>query len=491
MTTHFMEHLFPLHKTNRRIFIKGVGFVSASLLLGTLGGCEDLEESIRNRPTRRRLRTGSAAVAADIATYREAVRLMKERSAQNSADKRGWTFQAAIHGTAGVGFNHCEHGTNHFFSWHRAYLFAFEKICQKLTGNNKFGLPYWNWNQNKVVHPDYLVTSSPLFSPRTRTDVSGEEAISTALLDPIFADNNFFTFSSSIEGTPHNNIHTYVGNIFGGFGSARDPLFWNHHCMVDYCWDKWNVEMGNDNTSDATWIGTSWDHFIDADGDPQTITAGVTTLMTLLSYQYESSAIGSHPAKIIIKTNADFKKVETRLRKGADYKFDIRERISIVDTARISIARPFSKQLEAAPSTFQRIIESDSAHERIFAHIQYASLPPTSDFFVRVFINLPEANASTPITDPHFAGTFAFFGTDTGDQQRGDGHRHQPRFLVNVTNALQKLRSAQLLKNDEAISVQLVAVPFGQQFEKADTFVQLNKIELIVTPVIVRAQQPQ
>jgi tyrosinase len=110
---------------------------------------------------------------------------------------------------------------------------------------------------------------------------------------------------------------------------------------------------------------------------------------------------------------------------------------------------------------------------------------------VRVFINLPNANASTPITDPHFAGTFAFFGTDTGDQQHVDGHRHQPRFLVNVTNALQKLRSAQLLKNDDAISVQLVAVPFGQQFEKADTFVQLNKIELIVTPVIVRAQQPQ
>ena len=488
-----MEHLFPLHNTSRRVFIKGVGFVSASLLLGTLGACEDLEETIRNRPIRRRIRTGSFPVADDIAVYREAVRLMKERSAANDDDKRGWTFQAAIHGTAGVDFNMCKHSSEHFFSWHRAYLFAFEKICQELTGNKKFGLPYWNWNQDKVIHPDYLDTSSVLFSPRTRTDVSGVQAVSTPLLDPIFNDTNFYSFNDMIEGTPHNTIHNFVGDIFGGFGSASDPLFWNHHCMVDYCWHKWNVELGNDNTNDAGWIGATWADFIDADGGPLTISNGVTTLMTLLSYQYESSRIGSHPATTIMRSRADYKKVEARLKRGADYQFAIRERVSVIDSARISIARPFSKQIEAAPSTFQRIIESDSAHERIFAHIQYASLPPTSDFFVRVFINLPEANATTPITDPHFAGTFAFFGTDTGDhdQQHGNGHHHQPRFLVNVTDALQKLRAAQLLKNDEPISIQLIAVPFAQQFEQLDTFVQLNKIELIVTPVIVRAQQPQ
>lgn len=137
-----MEYLLTPKKIDRRIFIKGIGFVSAGLLFGTLGGCEELAESIRNRPIRRRLRTGSAAVDADIATYRDAVKLMKDLSISNPADPRCWVKQAAIHGTNGVGFNFCQHGTNHFFSWHRAYLFYFEKICQNLTGNAKFGLPY-------------------------------------------------------------------------------------------------------------------------------------------------------------------------------------------------------------------------------------------------------------------------------------------------------------------------------------------------------------
>jgi tyrosinase len=484
-----MEHLFPLHKTPRRVFIKGIGLVSASLLLGTFGGCEDIFDKIKNRPVRRRIRKGNAAADADVATYREAVRLMKQLSANSPADKRGWNFQAGIHGTVNGGFNLCQHNTDHFFSWHRAYLFAFEKICQKLTRNKKFGLPYWNWNQNPVMHPEYLITTSPLFSVRNNTDATGLQAVSTPILNPIFNDTNFFTFGPQIEGTPHNTIHGFVGGIMGSGGSALDPIFWNHHCMIDYCWDKWNVEMNNDNPNNQAWLQTSWNHFIDADGNPLEISALSTTIMTLLSYRYESSAIGDHPAKVVIKNRHDFEKVERRLKKGADVKFDIKQRIAISDTARMSITKPFSKQTEAAPSTFRNIIESDTAKERIFASIEYATLPPATDFFIRVFINHPPADAQTPVTDPHFAGTFAFFGTDTGTHD--GGHHHQPRFLVDVTGALQKLRTNQLIKNDELISVQLIAVPFTDQLVRPDAVLQLNKIELIVTPVLVHAEEPQ
>ena len=128
-----MENLFS-NDVNRRIFIKGLGFVSLSLVFSTMGGCEELAEAIRNRPTRRRLRTGSPEVDADIDTYRQAVTLMKGLPA---GDQRSWNNQAAIHGTVAGGFNFCQHGTPHFFDWHRAYLFYFEKICQKLTGNAK------------------------------------------------------------------------------------------------------------------------------------------------------------------------------------------------------------------------------------------------------------------------------------------------------------------------------------------------------------------
>src|SRR5262245_54169660 len=267
-----MDNLFP-ENVNRRVFVKGVGFVSASLLFGLMGGCEELADAIKNRPVRRRLRTGSPEVDADIQTYRQAVELMKGMGAGSlpAGDPRSWDSQAAIHGVPGH-FTFCQHGTSHFFDWHRAYLLYFERICQKLTGNNKFGLPYWNWNQDPDVHPAFLDSSSVLFLARSRTSMTGSSSVTTAELDPIFADTNFFTFWQQIEGTPHNHVHSYIGGTFGDYTSARDPLFWMHHCMVDYCWAKWNIELNNDNTNDSSWINTDNEHFVDADGNTASIT---------------------------------------------------------------------------------------------------------------------------------------------------------------------------------------------------------------------------
>ena len=482
-----MEFLLTPKKIERRIFIKGIGFVSASLLLGTLGGCEELAESIRNRPIRRRLRTGSAAVDADIATYRDAVKLMKDLSMSNPADPRGWAKQAAIHGTNGVGFNFCQHGTDHFFSWHRAYLFYFEKICQGLTGNAKFGLPYWNWNQNPAIHSAYLDSTSPLFLSRFSTTMAGSSSIASGTLDTIFSDSNFFTFYAQIEGTPHNNVHSNIGGTFGNYGSASDPLFWNHHCMIDYCWNKWNIDLGNNNPNDPAWLNVAWNHFVDANGNPANMTAGLTTIMPLLSYQYESSAIGSHAAALVLKTKKAFQKVEKRIRAGADIHFDIKQRVAIADTAIINIERPFTRETQITPGELSGLINNDMAREKIFVSIEYASLPSSSDFYVRVFINMPGASSGTPASDPHFAGTFAFFGTDMPGMNE---HKHQPRFLVNITSTLQKLKDRGELKDGNPVSVQLVAVPFEGKFEKPNTNIQLNKIELIVTPVIINAKEP-
>jgi hypothetical protein len=44
---------------------------------------------------------------------------------------------------------------------------------------------------------------------------------------------------------------------------------------------------------------------------------------------------------------------------------------------------------------------------RVFASIEFARVPPQSDFAVRVFVNLPNANKDTRTEDPHFAGSFA------------------------------------------------------------------------------------
>jgi hypothetical protein len=113
-------------------------------------------------------------------------------------------------------------------------------------------------------------------------------------------------------------------------------------------------------------------------------------------------------------------------------------------------------------------------------------LPSTNDFFLRVFINLPDADARTPTDDPHFAGSFAFFGT------HGQGHgRHAAKteFLVYVTDTLRRLRAIGALRDGEPISVQLVAVPVAGQFARADTELMLEGIDLIVSAPQVRTDR--
>ena len=476
---------------SRRVFVQGVGFVTAGLLMGTLGGCEDLAEAIRNRPVRRRLRIGSAAVDADIATYRHAVELMK---ALPASDPRSWTAQAIIHGTS-AGFNFCEHGTNHFFDWHRAYLFYFEKICQKLTGNANFGLPYWNWNQNPDINPAFLVATSALFLPRTRTSMSGNSSVSTGTLNTILGDSNFFTFGQQIEGTPHNSVHGFIGGTMGSASSALDPVFWTHHNMVDYCWAKWNIELGNDNTNAPGWMSHDNTHFVDADGNPASVTAAITTIMPLLSYQFESSAIGGSPAQLTIARKREFQLLERRIRAGANVRFDVKQRVRIAEKAVVSIATPVSRETQLSASDFTSIVNGDAATQRVFASVGFARLPATSDFAVRVFINLPAANRATPIDDPHYAGSFAFFGTSLPATAAGTvrdaaavaaaEHIHQPQFLVNITETLRRLTQRGDLRPGAPISLQLVAVPFGDKFEREDTQLLLEQLDIIVTPVIV------
>jgi hypothetical protein len=72
-----MENVLSTKSAGRRVFVKGLGFISLAMLMGTYGGCERACQQIKKRPIRRRLRTGSPEVDADIATYKDAVTKMK------------------------------------------------------------------------------------------------------------------------------------------------------------------------------------------------------------------------------------------------------------------------------------------------------------------------------------------------------------------------------------------------------------------------------
>jgi tyrosinase len=476
-----MDWTFAEHVPQRRGFLKGAGGAALGLFLASsLGGCESLLEAIRNRPTRKRLNTASPGAQADVQTYRAAVAAMQ---ALPSSDPRSWAAQAAIHGTVAGGFNLCQHGTPHFFSWHRAYLFYFEEICRQLTGQKTFALPYWNWNQDGQLHPAFLDTTSPLFHPRNTTSCVGFAPVSAMTLDPIIDDGNFYTFSSTLEG-PHGNVHVHVGQDMGSGGSAIDPVFWMHHCMIDYCWNKWNIELGNDNPNDPTWNTESWNYFVQGSGSPVTITAGLTTLLPLLSYQYESSAIGSHPAALKAISADEFSTLRRRIEAGAPVKFDVRQRYLVAEAASFPIGKPFRSRPVTQVSNLTGMLTQLDPDTNAFLSVDFARFPEATDIFVRVFINLADANATTPTDDPHYAGSLAFFGTPGGQHEQ----MHAAHHLVNVTPTLRALMRRGEMSDLAKVNIQLVAVPANGQFRRPELVLELSKVELLVTPVIVHAK---
>src|SRR4051794_38364362 len=64
-----------------------------------------------------------------IVSYGNAVKAMRDKS---DNDSTSWAYQAAIHGShllpARADWNQCQHQGWYFVSWHRLYLYFFERI---------------------------------------------------------------------------------------------------------------------------------------------------------------------------------------------------------------------------------------------------------------------------------------------------------------------------------------------------------------------------
>jgi hypothetical protein len=92
-------------------------------------------------PTRRDV-SDLAPTGTVITALRDGVAEMKSRADSNPTS---WRFQANIHGTfdtpAQPTWNRCQHGSFFFLSWHRMYLYFFERILRAASGNQDLALP--------------------------------------------------------------------------------------------------------------------------------------------------------------------------------------------------------------------------------------------------------------------------------------------------------------------------------------------------------------
>lgn len=481
-----MENLF----SRRDFLVQTGGAVSALALALLTGGCESCIEKIQHRPVRRNI----AHLAANdpiVETYKAAVTQMK---ALPSTNRLSWHYQATIHN------DHCPHGNWFFLPWHRAYLYYFERICRKLGGNNDFALPYWNWTQQPSIPSHFWGSGNPLLDTTriaTASDTALAEFVGQPVMDNILDEPNFLLFGSGmsstqrgfasygqLEGTPHNYIHGFVGGDMGAFMSPLDPVFWCHHNMVDCCWVDWNLVRHHDNTNDSTWMNFTFSDFVDENDNPVDVKVVTTLLMPILSYQFEPCEPGeSSPGAL---TAAQSKALQDFVRQGAPVNLKFSQRFAVQKALAGQVGQPIKTSIKVNPEVLRMAIEAGSKQQLVL-RLGGIEVPSKPDFFVRAFVGKPDASAQTPINDPHYAGSFAFF-VDNAAMHMAASEPMQIGVMVNLTPALRRLGQGGAVSAGQTVDIQLVAVPFPGRKAEKEQFA-LKQLELGILPLPAAAKQ--
>ena len=173
-----------------------------------------------------------------------------------AADEHSFAALAGLHGNPG---NFCRHGAPGFLTWHRAYMYYFERALRCIDSD--VTLPFWDWSSGPTTgvpaacaDPTYVnrqgqVVPNPLYagplpgggSTARRADIATTTFgdIATAAQSALTGSADFASFQSALNG-PHGSVHVRTGGHMGSVPlAAYDPIFYLHHCNVDRLWARW------------------------------------------------------------------------------------------------------------------------------------------------------------------------------------------------------------------------------------------------------------
>jgi hypothetical protein len=356
-----------------------------------------------------------------------------------AGDPNSFATIASFHGGPPIAY--CSHGSPGFFTWHRAYLMAFENALRVL--GCQVTLPYWDWSSGPSTGvpaacrlPTYVnrvgaTVANPLFSgPRPGGGQTNRRAdIDTTAYDDLattaqaaMTAGTFASFQNQVNGV-HGSVHVRTGGDMGSVPTAGyDPIFYLHHANVDRLWASWQT------------------------AHPGALPAGEAA--------FELQPF-PRPYTTAWQTGSD---VESTDALGYRYR-------------RFCFLIPPFKVWEVVkidwPLPVRRLVES----VRVVLKSHHMQPEPVE---VRVFVNQPDANARTQtVGSPAFAGAAAFFGHGSPDphgskrvSETPGGHgghsgvlRPAPQAGVHERFDLElDITSALNAQRAEAVSLKLVAV---------------------------------
>jgi hypothetical protein len=298
-----------------------------------------------------------------------------------AGDPNSFATIASFHGGPPIAY--CSHGAPGFFTWHRAYLMAFENALRVV--GCQVTLPYWDWSSGPSTGipaacrlPTYVnrggaTVANPLFSgPRAAGGQTNRRAdIDTTAFDDLASGAQaamtavtFVSFQSQVNGV-HGSVHVRTGGDMGSVPTAAyDPIFYLHHANIDRLWADW--QTAHPGPLPAAEAGFQLQPF----PRPYSVawqTGADVESTDALGYRYRRFCFLIPPFKVweVVKF---------------DWPFPVRH---LVDSVRVVLK---SHHMQPQP------VE------------------------IRAFVNQPDANARTQtIGNPAFAAAAAFFGHGSPD----------------------------------------------------------------------------
>lgn len=454
----------------------------------------------------------------DLVTYREFVKMMQ---AMDQSKALSWTGFANQHGSLTCGFKYCPHGDWYFLPWHRGFVLMYENAARKLTGNDKFAMPYWDWTVDRNVPPAfsdklYKGQPNPLYVPERR-DLSCQYSLTDALVGPaviesIYAETNYEVFGTSryskvfetsrysrrtvrqdsldmkwvsmgggvqgvLESTPHNNVHNNLGGFMPTPASPLDPLFFMHHGNIDRIWAHWNG-LGRLNATDPLWLNMAFtDNYLAPDGTPYTQKVSELLDTKDFGYAYDEMVVpDNRPLNVLRDT-----RLLAALTHGSATGLD-RITASTVTRSAMGKAAVGSVVLEAsrlAPFKNSGLLDSKSQQPQVRAVLNNVTITPGT-LSVRVFVNHPDLKATTADSDPHFVTTVSFLQHGHAAQPGHEAHgKALPSTMVDLTEALKRLGKLNKIKSN-TVSVQLIPVGSDGVPGQAGAAVTAESIDIVV-----------
>lgn len=172
-------------------------------------------------------------------SFRNAIAAMRKNTkATSPGSLRYWT---------NIHINYCPHGTPYFLSWHRGYLYHFERQLRTMSGDTTLNLPYWDYFSHPAIPAEFTdpSPSNPLYLAR-----AGINVYNALTLWPFAPEVYNFErgttngFEERIETMPHNPVHDLIGGIMSTMESPLDPIFFLHHANIDRLTHAWALPDG-------------------------------------------------------------------------------------------------------------------------------------------------------------------------------------------------------------------------------------------------------